>query len=159
MFWRLTLRSLDVSVAEISPGFWNTNVGVNFLNSSMQINCSACVLKIMTSMVNIYTVVLDESVIKKFWLINPTQPHVLLHELKWRIFRLKRTMYLGLDSLLARSLSIWCLVFLFTPSWWFTCSRVLFILSWQDFMLSTSLMRLFSTPSLTKSIPFLPSLI
>ena len=74
----------------------------------------------------------------------------------WRLWQVWSMLMLW--SLLARSLSSWCLVFRFTPSWWFTCSKVRFILSWQDLMLSTSLIREFSTPSLTISIPFLPSL-
>ena len=74
----------------------------------------------------------------------------------WRLWQVWSILMLW--SLLARSLSSWWRQFRLTPSWWFTCSRVLFIWSWQDLILSTSLISEFSTPSLTMSMPFRPSL-
>ena len=54
----LTLRGLDISVAEIRPSFWNADIRVNFFNPPMEIDCSAGVLKVVASVVNVDAVVL-----------------------------------------------------------------------------------------------------
>ena len=52
------MRSLDVSVADVSPRLRNADVGVNLLNATMKVDGPAGVLEIVAGVVNVDAVVL-----------------------------------------------------------------------------------------------------
>ena len=136
-----TLRVLNIVRWVFRPGVRDADVRVHLFNAAVHVYSPWAVLELMAMVI---------------WKLSRNIPNItfLLCQVKQPF--IATTLPIDMAwSLLARSLSSWCLEFLFTPSWWLTCSRVFLILSWQDLMVSTSLIRLFSGLSFTKSIPFL----